>query len=105
MLQWASKKVSIKVSSRAAGISRLDQQVSTFKHTHEAIGRTHLFTQYCPENSSSSLTHGLLAGQLGFIHVSHQGCKKEEQGRKPVYLTLFPEVTSQHFFHILIIVI
>ena len=54
-------------------------------------------TQYCPENSFSSLTDGLLAGQLGFIHVSHQGCKKEELGRKPVYFTLFPELTSQHF--------
>ena len=43
--------------------------------------------------------------QLGFIHVSHQECKKEEPERKLDYFTLFPEVTSQHFIHILIIVI
>ena len=93
------------MSARAAGISRLNQQVSTFKHTHDAVSGTHLFTQYCPENSFSFLTHGLLVGQLGFIHVSHQECKKEEPEGKPDYFTLFPEVTSQHFFHILIIVI
>ena len=41
-LQQAYQKVLIKVSARAAGISRLNQQVSTFMHTHEAVGGTHL---------------------------------------------------------------
>ena len=56
---------------------KLDQQVSTFKHIHKVVGKNHLFTQYYPENSFSSLTHGLLVGQLGFINVSHQEYQRE----------------------------
>ena len=41
-LQQAYQKVLIKVSARAVHISRLNQQVSTFMHTHEAVGGTHL---------------------------------------------------------------
>lgn len=93
------------MSARAAGISRLNQQVSTFKHTHDAVSGTHLFTQYCPENSFSFLTHGLLVGQLGLSMWAIKNARKEEPEGKPDYFTLFPEVTSQHFFHILIIVI
>ena len=89
--------------SQAAGITKLDQQMSTLKLTHEVVGRIHLFMEYCPENSFSSLTCGLLVRQLGFINASHQECQREAPRREPDYFVLFPELTSQHFFHILVV--
>ena len=89
--------------SQAAGITKLDQQISTLKLTHEAVGRIHFFMEYCPENSFSSLTCDLLVRQLGFSNASHQECQRETPRREPDYFALFPEVTSRHFFHILVV--
>ena len=91
--------------ARAAGISRLNQQVSTFKHTHEPVGRIHLSTQYCPKNSFSSLTLDLLAWwgscvlSVWTINKTRERCSKN---KARLFYSL-PRIDFPTFFHILIV--
>ena len=82
----------------------MNQQVSTFKHTHEPVGRIHLSTQYCPKNSFSSLTLDLLAWwgswvlSVWTINKTREGCSKN---KARLFYSL-PRIDFPTFFHILI---
>lgn len=91
--------------ARAAGISSLNQHVSTFEHTHEPVGRIHLFTQYCPKNSFSSLTLDLLAWwgswvlSLWTINKTKDRCSK----KKARLFYSLPRIDFPTFFYIFIV--
>ena len=102
MLHGGSQKVSIKVSSRAAGISRLDQHVSTFKHTHEAIGRTHTILS---REFLQFLDRWPPGRAAGFYPCEPSRMQERGTGKKASLLYSVPRTDIPTFSHILIMVI